>query len=151
MTPTTSGLYRVSDAMHQSFADGSRLCLSSHHFFSVIGTPVSTSLGDLSNQLAFLGIVHPRPYVTVFRNSIGDGFGQQARTTRKRGRLQSRGTGAKALGKFCYFMRSIMMRHSQDMKYSGTNTTLMSLPPKVWAFEGIHHFCGMCDHLVQQN
>ena len=28
-------------------------------------------------------------------------------------------------------MRSIMMRHSQDQKYSNTDTTVASLPPKV--------------------
>ena len=32
---------------------------------------------------------------------------------------------------FTFLMRSIMMRHSQNQKYTGTNTTLMSLPPKV--------------------
>jgi hypothetical protein len=30
-----------------------------------------------------------------------------------------------------YFLRPIMMRHSQEQKYRGTSTTLMSLPPKV--------------------
>jgi len=30
-----------------------------------------------------------------------------------------------------FLMRPVMMRHSQQQKYRGTDTTLMSLPPKV--------------------
>jgi hypothetical protein len=57
------------------------------------------------------------------------------RSTCKHTRNQAAMRGDRAfvpsVGHFTFLMRSIMMRHSQNQKYRGTSTTLMSLPPKV--------------------
>jgi SNF2 family DNA or RNA helicase len=44
-------------------------------------------------------------------------------------------------GAFNFLMRNIMIRHSQAQKYTGTSTTLMSLPPKVRKIVAFRKFC----------
>jgi hypothetical protein len=39
------------------------------------------------------------------------------------------------IGHFTFLSRELLMRHAHEQKYTGTTTTLMSLPPKV------HHEC----------
>jgi len=98
----------------------------------VSGTPINTTLDDLKNQLAFLGIQHVPEMFAAFRDTVIEKI--QGTTSRGRRRRRSYAGGAfpKApwVGHFTFLMRSIMLRHSQAMKYRGTTTTLMSLPPK---------------------
>lgn len=77
------------------------------------GTPMNTSHDDLRNQLKFLGFDH-----------VDKTFEQM--TTK-----HSRCSQEIRTNYLMYFLRPIMIRHSQEQKYRGTNTTLMSLPPKV--------------------
>lgn len=72
---------------------------------------MNTSICDLKNQLKFLGFEQ----VDKIFEAIGDGS-------------RTKGIDMNLL---MYFLRPIMMRHSQEQKYRGTSTTLMSLPPKV--------------------
>jgi hypothetical protein len=73
------------------------------------GTPMNTSYYDLKNQLKFLGFEHVEK---VFDSLC-------------------RGKKEADFDLLMYFLRPIMMRHSQEQKYRGTSTTLMSLPQKV--------------------
>ena len=91
---------------------------------------------DLKNQLKFLGIEHTNEMMDLFKRTFFPRVNDAAAPTV--GRRDRRGScnrlsGMKVpgFGMFAFFMRSVMMRHSQNQKYSGTDTTLMSLPPKV--------------------
>jgi hypothetical protein len=74
---------------------------------------VNTSFKDLKNQLKFLGIENVDAMFNIFL---------------KQGR--NRGEEFDA-GRLLFFLRSIMIRHTQKQTYRGTTTTLMSLPAKV--------------------
>ncbi len=80
---------------------------------------MNTSLTDLKNQFRFLGFEHVEK---VFGNLISSYAG--------------RGNRSVEIDNLLYLLRPIMMRHSQQQKYRGTSTTLMSLPKKVNQFEG---------------
>jgi hypothetical protein len=67
----------------------------------------------LKNQLKFLGFEHVEKLFTGLCRGGPKGK-REAKTEL-----------------LIYFLRPIMMRHSQEQKYRGTSTTLMSLPPKV--------------------
>ncbi len=73
---------------------------------------MNTSPNDLVNQLKFLGFEH-----------VDKTFKEMKVSRNRRSGFDSE--------LLMYFLRPIMMRHSQDQKYLGTSTTLMSLPPKV--------------------
>lgn len=97
-----------------------------------LGTPISTGLLDLENQLKFLGIEH-----------LGCIMGRIKRTTAlhvndkticKQHSYSEMGT--ERCGGFAFLLRALLMRHSHEQRYHGTNTTLMSLPAKV----GTCHF-----------
>lgn len=81
---------------------------------------------DLKNQLKFLGIQHHNEMVDIFQSTR---LGVPEPTSRKR--KKERPLNVPGRGMFTFLMRSIMIRHSQAQKYTATNTTLMSLPPKV--------------------
>ena len=91
----------------------------------VSGTPINTTVMDLKNQLLFLGIENASAMMEVFKASLFRHINDPSKT---KGTLKLYLPG---LGMFSFLARSIMMRHSQAQKYTGTNTTLMSLPPKV--------------------
>lgn len=91
------------------------------------GTPISTSINDLSNQLKFLGIQHSGEMMKEFNQNVCNNNG----SARGRGRGSHSGSERPRIGSFTFLMRSIMMRHTQMMTYAGSETTLMSLPPKV--------------------
>jgi SWI/SNF-related matrix-associated actin-dependent regulator of chromatin subfamily A3 len=84
---------------------------------SLLGTPMNTSVLDLTNQFKFLGIEHPEELLRAAHSS--------ARS--KSGRHCSNDSGSM----MTFVLGSIMMRHTQNMKYRGTSTTLMQLPKKV--------------------
>lgn len=89
----------------------------------VSGTPVNTTVMDLRNQFKFLGIdvlAEMETFKSSFFRQIGDPSTSKSTTTRE----------LPGIGLFNFFMRNLLIRHSQSQKYSGTNTTLMSLPPK---------------------
>lgn len=73
---------------------------------------MNTCHNDLKNQLKFLGFEHVEKIFSAM-NSNGSEID---------------------MDRLMYFLRPIMMRHSQEQKYRGTTTTLMSLPPKVSNF-----------------
>jgi SNF2 family DNA or RNA helicase len=79
-------------------------------------------LKDLTNQFRFLGIREPENIVSNFQEAVGTKINDKSFSGRRRHR------GDTCIGKFTFMMRSLMMRHSQQMKYVGTSTTLMSLP-----------------------
>jgi hypothetical protein len=90
-----------------------------------LGTPVNTTAMDLKNLLKFLGIEHYGEMMNLFKAS----FFHQMNDSSARAKMARASQPGRGL--FAFLMRSIMMRHSQDQKYSKTETTLMSLPPKV--------------------
>lgn len=94
------------------------------------GTPVCTSLLDLKNQLGFLGVEHLNAYINTFRASAF----QRTNDQQRMGRKYQCSTDPHDIGPFAFFMRSLLMRHTQSQKYLGTETTLMSLPNKVRIF-----------------
>ena len=100
----------------------SPLTSSSHtHANTNSGTPMNTSHDDLKNQIRFLGYEHvPNIFNALYSKRSYSGRGKKE-------------IDSKLL---MYFLRPIMMRHSQEQKYRGTSTTLMSLPPKVGIFGG---------------
>ena len=79
---------------------------------------MNTNHDDLKNQLKFLGFEHVEKLLT----EIGIKKSKHNRTD---------------MNLLMYFLRPIMMRHSQGQKYRGTSTTLMSLPQKVNHFSRI--------------
>jgi hypothetical protein len=52
-----------------------------------------------------------------------------------------------AIGVFSFFMRAVLMRHTQSMKYANTETTLMSLPPLVCFFHVMTDQPLLCGHV----
>ena len=76
----------------------------------VSGTPISSTIKDLKNQLNFLGIQSIESIFKTFREGKSGDVGSP--------------------GEMLFFLRNILMRHTQAMKYRGTDTTLMSLPAK---------------------
>lgn len=85
------------------------------------GTPVNTSISDLKGQLQVLGIDNLNEMFDVFEHKNAKG----------KKRKEGRESAVPSLGRFSFFIRSVMMRHSQNQKYLGTQTTLMSLPQMV--------------------
>jgi hypothetical protein len=123
----TSGWCQVSLVERGRDQAFSSVC-SCHIFlldFSMSGTPVNTTLMDLKNQLSFLGIQDHSDLMEYFKGSFFRHVNDSS-VGKKNDDIPVPG-----LGLFTFFMRSIMMRHSQNQTYTGTNTTLMSLPPKV--------------------
>ena len=94
--------------------------LVADHKWIVTGTPVNTSVKDLRNQLKFIGIEHVDD---IFRICCEGEFSY--------GRHR-RGSGdmIEAPSQLLFFLRSLVMRHTQRQCYRGTQTTLMSLPAK---------------------
>ena len=82
-------------------------------------------MSDLQNQLQFLGLENVTELMALFKSS----FYQHVQDP-EMGK-NSIDTPNPGLGMFSFFMRTIMLRHSQAQKYTGTDTTLMSLPPMV--------------------
>jgi hypothetical protein len=99
--------------------------LISDHSFHFAGTPINTDLNDLKNQLKFIGLQDVPDMMKCFNDgSIG--------LFKRNNKRDSDGsTSSSAIGPLALLMRSIMIRHTQAQMYSGTNTTLMSLPPMV--------------------
>jgi hypothetical protein len=93
--------------------------------FHFAGTPINTDLNDLKNQLKFIGLEDVPAMMTCFNDGSVGLF--KSITTRNAGTMSSHS----AIGPLALLMRSIMIRHTQAQMYSGTNTTLMSLPPMV--------------------
>lgn len=98
--------------------------LVSDHKWLVSGTPFNNSFNDLYNQLKFLGVEHAEDMMKVFEQSAYHHIGDP----RKNSRHSSHGP---CFGNLLFFLRSIMIRHTQKQTYRGTSTTLMSLPVKV--------------------
>lgn len=92
--------------------------LVADHKWLVSGTPINTNISDLKNQLKFLGIEHVDDFFRVFN------------PPKSRGRRFYLSGQTESKGAMLFFLRSIMMRHTQNQKYRGTETTLMSLPSK---------------------
>jgi len=88
----------------------------SDHKWIVTGTPMNTKIFDIKNQMRFLGIEN----VTKMFSACG-GSG----TNRSKGSSQS-----VVSSHVMYMLKPIVLRHAQNQKYTGTETTLMSLPPK---------------------
>lgn len=89
------------------------------------GTPMSSSITDLKGQLEFLGIDRAKSLVSRLLQHGGSKVNDKS--VQKSRHCSS---FRQSVGLFTFHMRPIMMRHSQGMKYAGTDTTLMSLPPK---------------------
>jgi SNF2 family DNA or RNA helicase len=104
--------------------------LVSDHTWCVTGTPVSTSLNDLSNQLKLVGIEHVAEYFEIFRNTVMKTINDRSKT-KDRGRSNTHKPDNRLFGHFLFFMRSLMIRHTKTQKYLGTDTDLMALPAKV--------------------
>eukprot|EP00429_Kryptoperidinium_foliaceum_P043107 CAMPEP_0176102834 /NCGR_PEP_ID=MMETSP0120_2-20121206/51588_1 /TAXON_ID=160619 /ORGANISM="Kryptoperidinium foliaceum, Strain CCMP 1326" /LENGTH=1287 /DNA_ID=CAMNT_0017436909 /DNA_START=94 /DNA_END=3957 /DNA_ORIENTATION=- len=94
------------------------LSLVADHKWLVSGTPLNTSIKDLSTQFKFLGIDHADEIVRT--GNFTD------IPKRQRGHL-SETERSECLQ---FLLGGMMMRHSQKQKYRGTETTLMSLPNK---------------------
>jgi len=133
---TTSGSYLVSCSRSCIIAVSS--CgLDTYPSLASSGTPVNTSLMDLDEQLSFLGVEKARPMINLLKKStfrhIGDrNVSRGGGGRRRRQSYDFNLSEMPKLGNFLFLMRPLMMRHSQKQKYRATDTTLMSLPPKVW-------------------
>ncbi|CAB9523044.1 regulator of chromatin subfamily A member 3-like 1 [Seminavis robusta] len=95
------------------------------HKWLVSGTPVNTTLGDLRNQLTFLGVEEAGPMMekfkeTAFVHAVDPSVGKHAVHTME----------TPSFGNLLFFLRNIMLRHTQKQTYRGTSTTLMMLPKK---------------------
>jgi hypothetical protein len=101
------------------------------------GTPISTTLVDLKNQLEWLGLENVNEMFGCFKrllahtNDPSAGAGQG-----RRGRRHKISKG-RIFGHFTFLMRAVMMRHAQNQSYAGTSNTLMSLPPKASCRPGL--------------
>jgi hypothetical protein len=73
---------------------------------------MNTAVVDLKNQLKFLGIEDVEAMFQKFCPKKGHGTDNHPE-------------------QLVFFLSTIMIRHSQNQKYRGTSTTLMSLPGKV--------------------
>ena len=86
----------------------------------ITGTPISTNVNDLKNMLKVIGIEHvDRLFKAMIANS-----------SNRRGMVRP---AFYDINSFMYFLRPILLRHSQQMKYRGSDsndTTLMQLPEK---------------------
>lgn len=89
--------------------------LVADHKWIVTGTPVSTSMFDLSNQLKLLGI---------------ESVDLMIRKCCDKSNSRNANSYIKNPGKLLFLLRNVMIRHTQKQCYRGTTTTLMSLPPK---------------------
>lgn len=89
--------------------------LVADHKWIVTGTPVSTSMFDLVNQLKLLGI---------------ESVDEMIRSCCEKPTSRNADYYITDPGKLLFLLRNIMIRHTQKQCYRGTNTTLMSLPPK---------------------
>ena len=89
----------------------------------VSGTPISTSVRDLKNQMSILGIEDVN---ALFRVFMGSGNPSRQRRRRSWGN-----DDAAKPEELLFFLRSLMMHHKQKQTYRGTETTLMSLPEKI--------------------
>lgn len=93
-------------------------------YLYISGTPVCTSLNDLKNQLKFIGIENVEGLFKGFARLMehtSDRAGGRGRRGKASGRV---------IGHFLFFIRAVLIRHAQQQKYRGTDTTLMQLPPK---------------------
>lgn len=107
------------------------LDLVSDHTWAVTGTPISTSINDLSNQLRLIGFEDVSEYFSIFRKTVML-LVNDRENKKGRGRRGSYSSDQdKKMGKFLFFMRNLMIRHTKHQKYAGTDTELMALPPKV--------------------
>lgn len=110
--------------------------LISDHTWCVTGTPVSTSLADLSNQLKLIGLENLNEYFDIFRCSVMKIINDPSKA-KERGRTRSPRHDSRLFGHFLFFMRNLMMRHTKTQKYMGTDTDLMALPAKVCLFSAL--------------
>ena len=83
------------------------------------GTPMNTSVLDLTNQFKFLGIEHPEELLRAAHPSAHSKLARRQSIDIPDCRMMT------------FVLGGIMMRHTQNMKYRGTSTTLMQLPKKV--------------------
>ena len=80
---------------------------------------MNTSVLDLTNQFRFLGIEHADELLRAAHPSAHSKLDRRRSNDIPSTRLMT------------FVLGGIMMRHSQNMKYRGTTTTLMQLPKKV--------------------
>ena len=106
--------------------------LVADHRWAVTGTPINTSLMDLSNQLKLIGIQDVAEYFEFFRNSVMGTVNDHSKAkSRRRGCEQKHLKDNRLFGHFVFFMRNLMMRHTKSQKFLATNIDLMALPAKV--------------------
>lgn len=94
---------------------------------------MSMSVKDLQNPLEFLGLNHVGATVSTLIDATASALNRKPADAQREPNL----------GVFTFLMRPIMMRHSQRMRYAGTNTTLMSLPPKVSSQSSDWTYCSL--------
>jgi len=94
------------------------------------GTPISSSIADLALQLEFLGVDQSKRLASRLVEHVGCKVNEKS--AKRCGSEPSGVPKSQSVGMFTFLMCLIMMRHSQEMIYSGTSTTPMSLPPKEW-------------------
>lgn len=82
----------------------------------VTGTPMNTNLSDLKSQMAFIGIENLNRMFDCFQGL---------------GKAGSKDMCFRALDRFLFVMRSIMIRHSMNQTNISTGRQLMELPDKV--------------------
>lgn len=100
--------------------------LDAENKWCVTGTPMNTSLGDLKNQLKFIGIEHTE---LLFDRLKGAEMHMSKSSGSRHNRRNEYRT--KEIGNLLFFLRSVMIRHSMKQMHQGSSNDLMSLPPKV--------------------
>jgi len=103
--------------------------IAAENKWCVTGTPINTAITDLKNQLKFIGVDHVDHY---FRKCDALWLNHSLNAPRKLGRSHDFFSSLKEapIGNFLFLFRAILMRHTMKMTSRGTNTDLMSLPPK---------------------
>jgi SWI/SNF-related matrix-associated actin-dependent regulator of chromatin subfamily A3 len=92
--------------------------LVADHKWLVTGTPVNTSIMDPKNQLKCIGIENVELMFKQFTSETPSRWRSVANEC------------ISSPGKLLFFLRNVMMRHTQNQLYRVTKTTLMSLPAK---------------------
>lgn len=95
------------------------MSLVADHKWLVSGTPVNTSLNDLKNQLQFLGLEHVeamfKKFSSLMEHSSDPGAGRRRYKSNYK------------MFPFFFLMRAVLLRHAQNQKYRGTDTSKMIL------------------------
>ena len=99
--------------------------------WAVTGTPINTRVMDLQEQMKFIGFDHVESYFRQCESKWVLPNMQTSTTCSKIRRCDRTNLFSDApIGNFLFLFREMLMRHTMKMTNRGSNTDIMSLPPK---------------------